>query len=264
MNRKIDQIQINEVDDDEVEIDLLELFYFFKSKVVMILAGFIIGALLSGLVTQFLITPKYTAESKMYMVSASNNSVVDLSDLSIGQSLSKDYEQLIQTRPIYEAVIKKLHLSYDYEELLEMITISVVTDTRILTISCESEDPKEAMQIVNTLAKQAMNKLPDLMETSEPHIAEKAILPEKQSSPSLAKNTVIGALLGMILVMGVLTVQFLLDDTFQSAEDVEKLIGVMPLTVIPESDIAAISDKKEEEDKKKKGKKKHRFGKGRK
>lgn len=247
MSQQVDKVQMNETS-EEMEIDLLELFYYFRSKLLIILIGFFAGALLAGSITHFLITPKYSATSKVYMVSASNDSVVDLTDLNIGQSLSADYEQLIQTRPIYEAVIKELELPYTYEQLLSIVTISVVTDTRILTITTESTSPKEAMDVSNALADKAVSELPELMDTSEPNIAEEAVMPKRPSSPSLAKNTVFGAALGMILVLGVLTVLFMTDDTFKSAEDVEKAFGIMPLTIIPESDVAAISDQKEKED----------------
>ena len=44
------------------------------------------------------------------------------------------------------------------------------------------------------------------------------------------------------------------DDTFKSAEDVEKAFGIMPLTIIPESDVSTISDQKEKEDRAKRRK----------
>ena len=38
----------------------------------------------------------------------------------------------------------------------------------------------------------------------------------------------------MFLVLGFFTILYITDDTLNSAEDVEKAFGVMPLTVIPE------------------------------
>jgi capsular polysaccharide biosynthesis protein len=83
------------------------------------------------------------------------------------------------------------------------------------------------------------------METPQPHIAEYAIIPVNPSSPSLSRNVMIGALIGMIIVLGILTIQFLMDDTFKYAEDIEREFGVMPLTVIPEGKIeGSDSDRK--------------------
>ncbi len=250
---------INRIDvraeEQEVEIDLLDLFSYFRRRIVLIIGAFLIGALIAGLVTQFLITPKYTATAKMYMVSSSSGSTVDLSDFNIGQSLSSDYVELVKTRPIISQVIKELNLGYTYEEMLSMLQISVVTDTRILTMSVTSEDREEARDIANLLAEKAEIELPKLMDTREPHIAERAITPTHKSSPSLTRNTLLGALLAMLLVLAVLTVLYLMDDTIKTAEDVEKYFGALPLTVIPEGKIEGLDEVEQEYKRKRKAKK---------
>jgi len=236
--------------EEEMEIDLVELLYYFRSKLVWIVSAFIIGAVAMGLITYICITPKYKAWSKIYMVSASSDSIVNLTDLNIGDSLSSDYAELLRTRPVFEEAIENLKLDYDYDQLLNMVEISTVNDTRILQVTVESPDPEEAKNIANELADQSVSKLPELMDTSTPNIAEYAILPESPSSPSYAVNIMAGALVLMLLVLAVLTFSYVTDDTFKSAEDVESAFGIMPLTVIPESDIGELSEKNERHRKK--------------
>jgi len=241
MNQNQNQdIEIRDRRDEEMEIDLIELFGFFMTKIWWIVGAFLIGALLAGLITHFAITPKYTATSKMYMVSSSSQSVVDLTDLNIGQSISGDYVELLKTRPIVEGVIQEQNLPYTYKEMLGMIGLSIVNNTRIIQIDATSTDKNEAMRIANALAEKGVSELPKLMETPEPHIAEYAIVPVNKSSPSFTKNTMIGALLAMLIMLAIFTVQFLMDDTFKYAEDIEREFGVMPLTVIPEGKIEGL------------------------
>ena len=245
------EIEIKDRTDEEVEIDLLELFSYYLDRIRWIAGGFLVCALLAGLVTHFAITPKYTATSKMYMVSSSSQSVVDLTDLNIGQSISSDYVELLQTRPIIEGVIREQNLSYTYKEMLNMLNISVINDTRIIKIDATSTDKREAMTIANALAEKGVSELPKLMETPEPHIAEYAIVPVNKSSPSLTKNTMIGALLGMLIMLAIFTVQFLMDDTFRSAEDIQKEFGVLPLSVIPEGKIEGLESEENQVSKEK-------------
>lgn len=239
------ELEIKDRRNEEIEIDLLELFGHFMDKIWWIILGFLAGALIAGLITHFAITPKYTATAKMYMVSSSSQSVVDLTDLNIGQSISGDYVELLKTRPIIEDVIQEQDLEYSYNQLVSMVSLSVVNNTRIIKIDVTSTDPKEAMNIANALASKGVSELPKLMETPEPHIAEYAIVPVNRSSPSLTKNTMIGALLGLLLMLAIFTIQFLRDDTFKTAEDIEKEFGVMPLTVIPEGKIEGLDDSTE-------------------
>jgi capsular polysaccharide biosynthesis protein len=183
------------------------------------------------------------------MVSAGSQSVVDLTDLSIGQSLSSDYVELLKTRPILESVIREQGLEYTYNELLNLLNLSVINDTRIITISVTSADPEEAMNIANALAAKGVTELPKLMETPEPHIAEYAVVPVNKSSPSLTKNTLIGALLCMLIMLAIFTGEFMMDDTFKSGDDIEREFGVMPLTVIPEGKIEGLKSDDDDDEK---------------
>lgn len=69
---------------EEDVIDLKDIFFILRQKWLKIIAFFVLGAVVAGLVTVFVITPKYTATASIYVVSASNDSVVDLTDLQIG------------------------------------------------------------------------------------------------------------------------------------------------------------------------------------
>ena len=87
-------------DNDEMEIDLLEVFYYLKARALWLFVAFMVGAVLVGGFTAFFIAPKYEATSKVYMVSASSESVINLNDLNLGTSLSQDYVELMKIRPL--------------------------------------------------------------------------------------------------------------------------------------------------------------------
>ncbi|MCI5934050.1 MAG: Wzz/FepE/Etk N-terminal domain-containing protein [Lachnospiraceae bacterium] len=250
MNERKETTQM--IEDDAVEIDLVELFYYLRHKLIWLILVFLLGGTITGLISYYLVTPKYEATAKVYMVSASTDSLINLSDLNLGTSLSEDYEEMLRIRPVYEKITEELKLDYDYEDFLKLIDISTVGNTRVLQISVETKDPEESKNIANLLADHAENYLPDLMETSEPNVAEYAILPEKPSSPDILKNTIIGAFVALLLLGGSFTVRFVMDDTFKSAEDVDHVFGIMPLTVIPESDSKDLKGRKRKKKKNKK------------
>ena len=74
------------------------------------------------------------------------------------------------------------------------------------------------------------------METEEPNLVEQAIPPMVKSSPSYAKNIILGGLLGAVLCSAVLVGRYLLDDTFKTPDDISRYFGVQPLATIPEAD----------------------------
>lgn len=245
----------------EDEIDLVELFYLLWGHAWQIILCLILGAGLALGYTKLLVTPLYQATSSIYIVSASNNSVVNLTDLQIGAQLTADYQELILSRPLLEDVIENLELTNGEGEpmstaaLSRMITITNTDDTRILKVTVTSPDPQESADIANELIDQACIYLPQIMETEEPNLVEEAIPPTQKSSPSTAKNVVLGGLLGACLACGVLVLRYLMNDTFVTPDDVVKYLGVQPLAVIPEADLGDFNDKKRKNPFGRKGKK---------
>ena len=245
---KPDNPQRGKVRQDRREaLDLMDLFGFYMSRLPLLIAAVLIGALAAGLYTQFLVPDKYTATSRMYMVSASSDSVVNLSDLNIGTSLSSDYVELMQTRPIIEGVIEELDLDYTYETLLRMVNLSVVPNTRIVKISATSSDPREAMKVANQMAVTSQVELPKVMEAPTPTIAEMAVLPTRRSSPSLSTNVMMGSAGLLAATLVALTICYRMDDTIKTSEELERSFGFIPLSVIPECKIE--EPKKENNDK---------------
>jgi len=110
--------------DDEIEIDLRELFLALKKKIVWILLTAIVFAGASGLITKFAMTPIYSSTAQLYVVSKGGLS--QLTDLTMGTQLTQDYMVIVKTRPVLEQVIADLKLDMDYKELEKKITVEDV------------------------------------------------------------------------------------------------------------------------------------------
>ena len=241
-----EEVQRSFVDrtEDEAEIDLIDLAWALLDKLHYIVLCFLIGAVLMNAYSYFLIRPTYQSTAKMYVVSASKNSVVDIEALNIGTSLTSDYEQLMLSYPVLEQVINKLNLDMDSETLAKMITLENPQDTRILNINVTSTDPKQARDIANTLMDVSVDYLPKTMSTNAPNVAQKAKLADRKAGPSYTKYTMIGALAGAFLYCLYIVVKYLMDDTIHTAEDMEKYFDIVPLAVIP--DVEELSSGKQQ------------------
>lgn len=238
--------------EEETEIDLIDLAWALLDKIHYIVLCFLIGAVMMNAYSYFLVRPTYKSTAKMYVVSASKNSVVDLDALNIGTSLTADYEQLMLSYPVLEQVINKLNLDMDSDTLAKMITLENPTDTRILNINVVSTDPKSARDIANTLMDVSVDYLPKTMSTNAPNVAQKAKLADHKAGPSYTKYTMIGALAGAFLYCMYLVVKYLMDDTIHTADDMEKYFDIVPLAVIPDVEELA-SEKQQKKGKLEKG-----------
>ena len=219
-------------DNDEMEIDLLQLFYALKKKIWFILAAMIIGGGLAGAYSKFLITPQYSSTSMMYILSK-ETTLTSLADLQIGSQLTKDYKVIVNSRPVLGEVIDSLALDMSYEQLLAKISIGNPTDTRILTVTVTDPDPYRAKAIVDCVAETASDYIGEIMEMIPPKIIENGTVATRKTSPSNGKNAVLGALAGMVLVCGVIVIQVIMNDTVRTEEDVERYLGLTVLASVP-------------------------------
>lgn len=223
--------------EEDMEIDLIDLAYTLLDKIHYIILCFLIGAVLFNAYAYFLVEPTYTSTSKMYVVSASSDSVVNLSDLNIGTSLTADYEQLMLSYPVLEQVIDELNLDMDSESLAKMISLDNPSDTRLLNITVTSTDPVQARDIANKLMEVSIEYLPRTMSTNPPNVAQSAKLAIRKAGPSYTKYTMMGAFVGALLYCAYLVFIYIMDDTIHTPEDMERYFGVVPLTAIPDGDV---------------------------
>lgn len=216
---------------DENEIDLKELLFVLKSKILVILLAVILFAGTAGIITKLLITPMYSSTARLYVVSKS--SISQLTDLTMGNQLTQDYMVIVKSRPVLEDVIKKLKLNIDYKKLGEQITVENPADTRLLQISVEDKDPVMAQKITQQLAKTTAKTVAAKMDVKAPTIIENAYLAEQPDSPDMKKNVFLGALVGLILCVGVVSARHILNDTIRKEEEIEKYLGLNTLAKIP-------------------------------
>lgn len=219
-------------DDDEIEIDLRELFFELKKKIWFIIAGLLIGAAVTGAYSKFLITPQYKSEAKLYVLSK-ETTLTSLADLQIGSQLTQDYKVLVGSRPVLQGVVDHMKLDMTYRQLEKKMTIDNPNNTRILTLTIEDPNPYLAKAIVDEIANTASDYIGEIMEMVPPKLIEDGEVATVKSSPHVLKNTIIGGILGLLLVCGIIVVRVILNDTVKSEEDVSKYLDLPVLAVIP-------------------------------
>ena len=236
-NNLLPELHNGNAGNDEVEIDLFDLAGYLLQHWIPLVATALVGAIIALLITSFLITPLYVAKSSIYVVSATANSAFDLSDLNFGSSLTNDYKKLVTSRTLLENVIDDTGEQLTPRQLSNKLTIGNDSGTRILEFSISDPDPDRAMRLANSFAEQAIEFLPEVMGVKDntPTLVDDAILPDRPSNIKRMRNTVLGAMLGFLAAAAVLVVLYILNDTFNSSEDIEKYLGIMPMAMVPEN-----------------------------
>lgn len=218
---------------EENEIDLLELFYVVLHKWKMIILSLLLTGACGCLISVFLITPQYESTSVLYVLSKST-SITSLADIQMGSSLTNDYVEVVTSRPIIEQVIQNLGLTDEtYESLKDKVSIDNPANTRLLKITVRDPQADIAKAIADELADVSKSFISIKMDQAAPTVTQYGYADGEPVTPNTVKNTVLGALIGAVLAIGVVIVSYLLNDTIMTTDDIEKKLGMTVLASIP-------------------------------
>ena len=218
--------------DDEIEIDLRELLAVLLSQWLLILVVTVLGGGIAFGVSHYMIVPKYESTSQLYVL-AKSTSITSLADIQTGTSLTNDYMVVVEGRPVLEQVIVNLSLNETYRSLKDKVTLNNPANSRILEITVRDENPAMAKKIADEIADVGSTFIAAKMVQDAPMIIQKGYADGEPVSPNIIKNTLIGAVLGAFLVMAIIVISYLFNDTIMTAEDVEKKLGLNVLGTLP-------------------------------
>ena len=219
-----------------MEIDVFAMLKtLWKRKFSIVLVALVFAIAAFGY-SAFLAKKEYQSTSRIYVVSRQNqdNNALTNSDLQAGSYLVKDYREIILSQNVLTQAIDELKLDMTPAELSKKINVSVPTDTRILSITAKDGDPKEAARIANGLRNVAAEKIISVTKVSDVTTLDEAEVPQLPSSPNIRRNVLLGFVAGAGLMVVLLVVVEVLDDRVKRPEDIEELMGLTLLGIVPD------------------------------
>lgn len=244
---------------DEIEIDLRQIFIVIMSKIVIILLVGVVFGLAAFIGSKLFLKPVYESQTSLYVLNKQSQGTTTLSDLQLSTQLTQDYMILVKSRTVTEKVISDLGLDATNEELAEKISVSTPSDSRVLEIKVSDNDQYEAKRIADKVAEISADSICDIMQIEKVNVFEEANIPEEPSSPNCLKNALIACIVGIVLAVAVVVIRFVMNDTINTSEDIEKYLGISTLALIPlsedldDSAEAAVKRKKRKHSSSKKG-----------
>ena len=227
---------MNNQENQAVEIDVFAMLKtLWKRKFSIVLVALVFAIAAFGY-SAFLAKKEYQSTSRIYVVSRQNqdNNALTNSDLQAGSYLVKDYREIILSQNVLSQAIEELKLDMTPAELSKKISVSVPTDTRILSITAKDGNPKEAARIANGLRNVAAEKIIAVTKVSDVTTLDEAEVPQSPSSPNIRRNVLLGFIAGAGLMVVLMVVVEVLDDRVKRPEDIEDLMGLTLLGIVPD------------------------------
>ena len=220
---------------EKFEIDVFQLVkVLWKRKFLIVLAALVAG-LAAFAYSSFVIKPQYTSTTRIYVVNRNQADKPGLTnqDLQAGAYLVKDYREIILSQDVLEKVVADQKLTMDAKTLGKKVSVTVPADTRIVSISVRDGNPEEASRIANALREVAAQKIISVTRVSDVTTLEEARPATSPSSPNIRRNTMMATIAGVGFVTVIVLLVELLDDRVKRPEDIEEVMHLSLLGVIP-------------------------------
>ena len=225
------------------ELDLLELFYVFWKKKIWLIIAVIWGAAMGVVYTRYIVEPKYSSSVTLILSKPTTEVATDIyntpeggitqSDIMLNQNLISTYREIMESRKVSKAVIEKLSLNMSYAEFKKCINVSSVKDTDVIKLSITTTEPELSAKIATEMINVFSEEVVKIYNIKNVSIIDEAEVNRNPVNVNYTKNAVIFAMVLFILTALVIFLIYYFDNTIKSKDEIEKLLEVPVLAVIP-------------------------------
>lgn len=214
------------------EINLKELFDYFKSKLKWIMVTVIILIVIGNIYTIITRVPMYKSDTTIVLVSE-NDKEYNTSELQLNKNLVGTYSEIIKSRKVLEPVIENLRLKYTYAELKSNVTVTSVANTEIIRVTVSDKKAESATKIANEIADVFTAEVQKIYKLNNVSVVDKAVMNTKPYNVNFVKDNLIYIALGLIISSGMIFIKFYFDTTIKTSEEIENKLGLTILGVVP-------------------------------
>lgn len=214
--------------------DILEII---KKRWKPVVFTMLILTIVVAIMSFFVIPPKYEANTKVFIGKEnSGDRNYNDNDVQMYQKLLKTYAEVIMTNDLIENSLKEKNIDLESEKILKSLTVTPRADTQILEIKYRNKDKVLARDVVDSITDEFIKTSKELIPNGTVKIVESVKIPKKSVSPNKKVNISIAFILGIIIGTGIAFLLEYLDNTFKDKEDLEKMLGLAVIGIIPNED----------------------------
>ena len=221
----------------EETINLEEIFETLRKHLVTIIISMFAGLAISGIVTFFILTPKYSSQAQL-IVTLPQSDTANVNDVNTNLQMINTYKDMIVSDLVLNEVKDRLETEDNVKmtagQIKDAISVNQSQNSQMFSIQAISTNAVTAQQIANTTSQVFQENAKDVMNVDKISIISGAVANTTPVSPNNKLNLVIGLVLGMMVGVGLAFLFELLDRTVKDEKYVTDALGFPILGTVPE------------------------------
>lgn len=207
----------------------------------LILTTMFAGLAIAGVLTFFIITPKYSSQAQL-VVTLPQTENTNVNDVNSNLQMINTYKDFIVSDLVLNQVQEQLASKYKIEmkpkEIEDAISVEQNQNSQMFSIIAKSPKSVDAAHIANTVAKTFQDNAKDVLNVDRITIISSAVAESSPVSPNKKLFLAAGLILGILCgIVGALLLE-LMDRTVKDSAFITEELGLTLLGTVPE-----ISDK---------------------
>lgn len=221
----------------EETISLKEIIDILRKHLAAIFLSLFAGLALAGVVTFFILTPKYSSQAQL-IVTLPQTETTNANDVNTNLQMINTYKELVTGDLVINEVKNQLETEYGIDksvpDLKDAIEVTQSQNSLMFSIKATDTSSVYAANIANTTALVFQENAKDVLNVDKISIISNAQASTTPVSPNNKINLAIGLVLGLIVGVGIAFLLELLDRTVKDDKFVTENLGFTILGTVPQ------------------------------
>ena len=202
------------------EINLGEMFAYFKAKLHILLIIFALIFGLGSFYVFFMQKPKYEATATVIVSSDKSNANLP-GEVATNKNLIDTYTQVVKSHRVLDKVKSDMSTELTYSDMLDMIEVSAIKGTEIINITTTDRDAEFATKMTNKIAEHFVKEIAKIYNDRNINVLDSAVTPTEPANIKIVRQEIIAFAAGLIVSVSILFLVFYFDRSVKTSEQVE-------------------------------------------
>lgn len=231
---------------EEIDINIFDILKALKKRWIMIAEIVLVCTIISVAYSFFIADPIYDTTTKVFIGKqvSQNSGQYDVNEVSMFQKLMETYAGFAKSSDLIDKAMSDNNIDLTSDEVLKNFSVTTGEQDQFLTFKYSSKKIDEGVKVLEAITEEFIETTSTHIPNGTVAVIESPKYPTKPSSPNKPKNIVIAILFGLIVGVGSTLLLEYLDNTVNSKDEIEKLLGVPVIGVVPEANGEEVTNTK--------------------
>ena len=202
------------------EINLGEMFAYFKAKLHILLIIFALIFGLGSFYVFFMQKPKYEATATVIVSSDKSNANLP-GEVATNKNLIDTYTQVVKSHRVLDKVKSDMNTELSYSDMLGMVEVSAIKGTEIINITTTDRDAEFATKMTNKIAEHFVKEIAKIYNDRNINVLDSAVTPTEPANIKIVRQEIIAFAAGLIVSVSILFLVFYFDRSVKTSEQAE-------------------------------------------